>query len=397
MAIDKDKRALPPRFVLTNDRAKTPHSNTAAPRTAGGAKPPRETNPPRRIEKPKLLDQVREAVRVRHYSMRTEEAYVGWIRRFVVFHDLKHPIEMAEDEIREYISHLALEDNVSPATQNQALAAILFLYKCVLNKPLDRIDEIVRAKEKRRLPVVFTRDEVARILAHLDGRFWLMGNLLYGAGLRLSEVIQLRIKDVDLTNNQIIVRCGKGGKDRVTMLPATVKEPLRAHLVRVAARHKEDLAEGFGRVHLPYALDRKLPNANSELAWQYVFPTSHRSVDPRSGNEQRHHVNPSTLQRAVKDAIRRAGVNKPGSCHTLRHSFATHLLEAGYDIRTIQDLLGHVDVATTMIYTHVLNKGGRGVVSPLDNLPQAPGIPQPTTETANNDWVDVRDERGRLS
>lgn len=313
-----------------------------------------------------LLDHVRDQIRLLHYSIRTEEAYINWIKQFIVFHGKRHPDEMAASEISRFLSYLAKERNVSASTQNQALSALLFLYQEVLNKPIDWIDDVERAKKSQRLPVVFTREEAKAVLSHLRGEMWLMGNLLYGSGMRLMECVRLRVKDVDFAQKQIIVREGKGNKDRVTVLPKALIVPLEQQLERVKSVHEMDIREGYGKVYLPFALARKYPNANREWCWQYVFPATKRSVDPRSGQIQRHHISETTLQKAVKAAIRRAGVNKPGSCHTLRHSFATRLLENGYDIRTIQELLGHADLQTTMIYTHVLNKGGRGVESPVD-------------------------------
>ena len=261
-----------------------------------------------------------------------------------------------------------MDKNVAASTQNQALSAILFLYREILKQPLDWLDGVERAKKPLKLPVVFTKEEVRAVLLQLEGLKWLMASLLYGSGLRLMECVRLRVKDVDFGYNQIVVRNGKGNKDRVTVLPVSLKEPLQEHLAKVRALHNKDLREGFGRVYLPFALEKKYANANREWGWQYVFPSSKRSVDPRSGIVRRHHIAETVLQRAVKAAIRAAGITKPGSCHTFRHSFATHLLEAGYDIRTVQELLGHKDVSTTMIYTHVMNKGGQGVRSPIDVL-----------------------------
>lgn len=315
---------------------------------------------------PKLLDQVRLHIRTRHYSIRTEEAYISWIKDFILFHNKRHPNQMGAPEVSSYLSYLASERHVASATQNQALAALLFLYKDVLAQPLDWIEGVQRAKRSSRLPVVFTKDEAKKVISHLEGTKWLMASLLYGAGLRLMECVRLRVKDIDFIRNQITVRDGKGGKDRVTMLPRRLKEPLRTHLERIKVLHDRDLEEGFGHVHLPFALARKYPNAAREWFWQYVFPAPQRSIDPRTGRELRHHISETMLQKAVKQAIRAAGVKKPGSCHTFRHSFATHLIESGYDIRTVQELMGHSDVKTTMIYTHVLNKGGRGVDSPFD-------------------------------
>ncbi len=317
---------------------------------------------------PKLLDRVREAIRLRRYSIRTEEAYVGWIRRFILFHEKRHPRGMGRPEIERFLTHLAARANVSASTQNQALAALLFLYQKVLEVEVPWLDDVVRARRPRRLPVVLTREEVKRVLDQLAGAKWIMATMLYGAGLRLLECLRLRVKDVDFGLGQIIVREGKGEKDRVTMLPAKARAPLQAHLEHVRATFEQDKREGHGRVHLPDALDRKYPEASRDWAWQYVFPAAHLSKDPRSGATRRHHAHESVLQRAVKEAVRKAGLAKPVSCHTFRHSFATHLLEAGYDIRTVQELLGHKDVTTTMIYTHVLNKGGLGVKSPADLL-----------------------------
>jgi integron integrase len=319
-------------------------------------------------QKPKLLDEVREAIRTRHYSLRTEEAYVSWIKRFILFHGKRHPLEMGKDEITRFLSALAVHGQVSASTQNQALCALLFLYREVLSEDFGWLDDVVRAKRPQRLPVVLTRREVKALLGALEGVHWLMASLLYGAGLRLLECLRLRVKDVDFSSHQIIVRAGKGNKDRRTMLPAAVKEPLAAHLEHVRQQHQHDLAQGLGRVYVPDALHRKYPNANSEWGWQWVFPASQISLDPRSGEQRRHHVHESVLQRAVKAAASTTGLTRGANCHTLRHSFATHLLEDGYDIRTIQELLGHRDVKTTMIYTHVLNRGGKGVDSPMDRL-----------------------------
>lgn len=317
---------------------------------------------------PKLLDQVRQAIRTRHYSLRTEEAYVQWIKRFILFHNKRHPREMGTEEVNRFLSDLAINQKVAASTQNQALHAILFLYKHVLKHDIGRLDDVVRAKRPKKLPAVFSREEVKAVLNGLSGTPWIMACLLYGSGLRLMECIRLRVKDIDFSYNQIVVRDGKGDKDRVTMLPLNVKNLLQQHLQEVKKLHGKDLNEGFGEVYLPYALEGKYPNANREWAWQYVFPSSKRSMDPRTGKERRHHVSQLVLQRAVKEAIRKAGIPKAASCHTFRHSFATHLLEAGYDIRTVQELLGHKDINTTMIYTHVLNRGGKGVRSPADML-----------------------------
>ena len=319
---------------------------------------------------PRLLTLVHEAIRRKYYSLRTEQAYVHWIKRFIYFHGKRHPRDMGEAEVTAFLNDLASARNVAGGTQNQALSALLFLYKEVLGKDLAWLDGLVRAKRPPRLPSVLTRAEVEKLLVQLTGVRWLIASLLYGAGLRVMECLRLRVKDVDLEYRQILVRDGKGEKDRVTMLPEKLLEPLRAHLQRVKGLHARDLKEGYGEVNMPYALARKYPRAGREWAWQFVFPSKHRSADPDDGVMRRHHLYESVPQRAVHEAVRAAGIAKHVSCHTLRHSFATHLLEAGYDIRTVQELLGHSDVSTTMIYTHVLNKGGRGVKSPLDRLEQ---------------------------
>jgi integron integrase len=316
--------------------------------------------------KPRLLDQVRDRIRLKHYSYRTELQYVGWIKRFILFHGKRHPTELGGPEVEAFLSHLATDRDVAAATQNQALAAILFLYKHVLGVELPWLDGVVRAKRPQRLPVVLSRDEVRSVLSHLTGTPWLVAGLLYGSGLRLLEALRLRVKDVDLEHPQITVRDGKGGKDRVTVLPAGLLEPLSVHLAKVRSQHEEALRLDYAGVELPFALARKYPRAHLEWGWQYVFPAPHPSRDPRSGAWRRHHLFPDIVQRQVRQAVHRAGITKPASCHTFRHCFATHLLESGYDIRTVQELLGHSDVKTTMIYTHVLNRGGRGVRSPLD-------------------------------
>jgi integron integrase len=313
-----------------------------------------------------LLQRVRERIRVRHYSIRTEQAYCDWIKRFVIFHGKRHPSELGAAEVEVFLTSLAVEGKVSASTQNQAKSALLFLYKEVLGAELPWLDHIQKAKVPIRLPVVLTRAEVRRVLARLLGVHRLIGALLYGTGLRIMEGMRLRVKDVEFSRREILVRDGKGNKDRVTMLPLRVVGPLREQAEHARELHRGDLADGFGSVWLPFALDRKYPGAAREWGWQYVFPAGARSIDPRDGVERRHHLADQAFQRAMKNAVRGAGLAKPATPHTLRHSFATHLLESGYDIRTVQELLGHSDVSTTMIYTHVLNRGGRGVVSPLD-------------------------------
>lgn len=315
---------------------------------------------------PRLLDQVRARVRRLGLAIRTEIVYVDWIRRFILANGKRHPREMGSREVEWFLTGLATKGKVAASTQNQALSALLFLYREVLGQELPWMENIRRAKRPERLPVVLTRDEVYRILEHLSGTSHLMASLLYGSGLRLMECIRLRVQDIDFTRREITVRAGKGGKDRRTMLPTMSIEPLQAQLVQTRIIHEADLAAGHGGVWLPAALERKYVNATQEWIWQYVFPSRSRSIDPRSGIERRHHVDEKTLQRAVRVAVKSSGIEKPATCHTLRHSFATHLLEAGSDIRTIQELLGHSDVSTTMVYTHVLNRGGCGVLSPLD-------------------------------
>lgn len=322
---------------------------------------PREPN-----RKPKLLWQVRFEIRRRNYSRSTERAYVAWIRRFIVFHGKRHPKDMAETEVTTFLSHLATHGKVSASTQNQAMSAIVFLYKVVLGLELGWMNEIARAKGPQRLPVVLTRGEVRRLLANLNGTHWLMASLLYGAGLRLMECLRLRVKDLDFEQREILIRDGKGRKDRVAVFPDRMRDPLRDHLAFVKRQHENDLEHGAGSVYLPTALSRKYPNAMWEWGWQWVFPATRHYRDRETALKRRYHIHQTVLQRAVKLATLKAGIAKPATCHTLRHSFATHLLEENYDIRTIQELLGHSDVTTTMIYTHVLNRGGRGVRSPLD-------------------------------
>jgi integron integrase len=314
----------------------------------------------------KLLDRVRDAIRLKHYSYRTEESYVYWIRRFILFHNKRHPDQMDAPEIETFLTHLAVHESVAASTQNQALHAILFLYKHVLQQELRLQVDAVRANRPRYLPTVLTPTEVSLVLQELSGIHQLIAQLLYGSGLRLNEALQLRVKDLDFGHQQITIRDAKGHDSRVTMLPKTVVEPLHWHLKTVKRQHQQDLDRGYGSVYLPFALDRKYPNAERQWIWQYVFPANRISQDPRSDVSRRHHLHESGLQRAIKQAALQSGVEKRISCHTFRHSFATHLLQNGYDIRTVQELLGHKHVKTTMIYTHVLNKGGRGVRSPLD-------------------------------
>ena len=315
---------------------------------------------------PRLLDQMRGRLRVKHYSIRTEEAYVDWARRYILFHHKVHPSKLGVAEVEAFLTHLAVDRKVSASTQAQAKSALLFLYREVLHIELPWLDQVVSAKTPQRLPVVLTEDEVRRLLAGMRGTPRLIANLLYGSGLRLLEALRLRVKDLDFERREILIRDGKGGKDRVTMLPAHVVHDLKIHLIHVRQLHAEDTAAGNGRVYLPHALAAKYPNASSQWMWQYVFPSHRISRDPRSEEQRRHHADEKAVQRWMRQALHSTGIDKPATPHTLRHSFATHLLQSGYDIRTVQELLGHKDMSTTMIYTHVLNRGGRGVVSPLD-------------------------------
>ena len=323
----------------------------------------------------RLMDRVRSEIRVRHYSIRTEEAYTSWIRRYIQFHR-RHPRELDGDDLNRFLTHLAVEGRVAVSTQRQALSAILFLYRHVLKIQLDWLDDVVRARQPRRLPTVLSRDEVTAILSHLQGTAQLVVLLLYGTGMRILECLRLRVQDLDFDIGHITIRNPKGGRDRVTMLPDSTRERLGEHLINTRALHNQDLRDGFGSVYLPHALERKYPHADRDWKWQYVFPAGSRGTDPRSGIERRHHLHVSIIRKAVYAAARAAGIPKKVSCHTFRHSFATHLLMAGYDIRTIQEHLGHKDVKTTMIYTHILgNSGGRGVTSPADSLGTGPCAP----------------------
>ncbi len=332
-----------------------------------GRTPP-ESRGPGPGRQPKLLDRLREAVRSRHYSRRTEQSYCQWVKRFIFFHNVRHPAEMAEPEINAFLTHLAVKEQVSASTQNQALSALLFLYRHVLGRSIGDLGDVVRARRPKRLPVVLTRAEVKAVLGNLTGDKWLMASLMYGAGLRLLECLRLRLQDVDMAAGQITVRDGKGFQDRRTMLPEAVRGPLQEHLVWVRQIHQRDLAEGYGRVAMRYALARKYPKAASTWGWQWVFPQEHRWENRATGHQGRHHVDESLVQRAVQTAVRKTGMPTHATCHTFRHCFATHLLESGSDIRTVQELLGHKDVKTTMVYTHVLNRGGLGVRSPVDAL-----------------------------
>jgi integron integrase len=317
---------------------------------------------------PRLLDRVRREIRVRHYSIRTESSYVDWIKRFIIFNDKRHPSDLGAAEVTAFLTYLAVERSVAPSTQAQAKSAILFLYRVVLNTALPWLDEVVAASNPRRLPVVLTVPEVRSVLEQMNGGVGLVCALLYGTGMRLIEGLRLRVKDVEFSRREILVRDGKGGKDRVTVLPENLIAPLQEQIAKSRALHQRDLSEGFGSVWLPNALDAKYPGAPKQWGWQWVFPSVTRSADPRSGNIHRHHFNEASVQKAMSLAAKRAGIVKPCSPHILRHSFATHLLQSGYDIRTVQELLGHSDVSTTMIYTHVLNRGGRGIRSPFDQI-----------------------------
>ncbi len=319
------------------------------------------------MENSPFLQQLRDAIRVKHYSIRTEQAYVAWAKRFILFNNKRHPSEMAEPEVSNYLSYLAIQKNVAASTQNQALNAIAFMYKHVIKIPLGKLDSI-RAKKPERLPIILTQNEVRELFKALEMTHFLPVALLYGSGLRLMECIRLRVKDLDFEHCAVTVRNGKGGKDRVTTLAQELIIPLERHLCHVKNIHKKDIMDGYGDVYLPHALSRKYPNAGKEWAWQYIFPSSRRSEDPRSGIIRRHHLNESSIQKAVKGAVRKAEINKPASCHTLRHSFATHLLERGMDIRTVQEQLGHKDLRTTQIYTHVIQRGGNAVLSPLGSI-----------------------------
>lgn len=317
-------------------------------------------------KKPKLLDLVRNRIRLKHYSIRTESAYVDWARRFILFHNKRHPSEMGAREVEQFLTWLAIERKVSASTQNQAKAALLFLYREVLDIDLPWLEEIVMAKTAKRLPIVLTQHEARQLLGELSGAMWLITSLLYGTGMRLLEGLRLRVKDIEFDRREIIVREGKGNKDRITVLPENLILPIKSQMEKAQALHNRDLEKGFGHVYLPNALANKYPNTDKAWGWQYLFPSPLLSRDPRSDKLRRHHINESSVQRAVRSAAKQANIVKPCTPHVLRHSFATHLLQAGYDIRTVQELLGHKDLNTTMIYTHVLNRGGRGVVSPLD-------------------------------
>jgi len=371
----------------------TPHKPDNVVRFPG---PPRTSRPAQSTRKPRLLEQVRRAIRVRGYSIRTEHTYIGWIKDYVHYHKLRHPREMGAPEINEVLSHLAADRNVAASTQNQALCALMFLYKQVLEFEPGALKDVIWSKRPARLPVVLSVEETHAILAHMTGTRKLMAVLLYGAGMRLMEVLRLRVKDVDFRNKAIVIRDAKGKKDRAVPLPKMAAEGLSAQIEKVRILHEQDLRDGFGTVYLPYALEQKYPNLNKELHWKYVFPSRKLSVDPRSGRKQRHHAYENTLQTAIKRATRKAGVRKDVHAHTFRHSFATHMLARGTDIRTIQELLGHKKLETTMIYTHVLKTGPFGVESPVDNFELGPVLPDdaPTANrkpvrqpTRRHDWV----------
>ncbi len=365
----KRPSAFPSGPALADDRLSPAQTRDVKPSSPSSpfALPAAETTPPV-TKPPRLLDRLREAIRVRHYSIRTEDTYVDWARRFILFHDKRHPRDLGASEVATFLTHLAVQRNVAASTQNQAKSALLFLYRVVLEVQLPWLDEIVAAKSPRRLPVVLTPAQVRALLHELNGTMGLVVAMLYGTGMRLLEGLRLRIKDVDFERREIVIRDGKGGKDRVTVLPENLILPLGEHISRRRALHNRDLADGLGEVWLPDALAVKFPRAARAWGWQWVFASSIVSTDPRSGAIRRHHLNEASVQRSVSGAARRAGIDKPCSPHVLRHSFATHMLQAGYDIRTVQELLGHREVSTTMIYTHVLNRGGRGVRSPLDQI-----------------------------
>jgi integron integrase len=314
----------------------------------------------------KFLDQIRDFMRARHLSLRTEQAYVNWIKRFILFHNKRHPETLNGREINQYLTYLAVQSNVAASTQNQALNAIIFMYREFLEKDIGDIGNFIRAKRSKKMPVVLSRQEIDLVFSNLNGVYNLMAGLMYGSGLRLMECVRLRIKDADFKYKTITVREGKGSKDRITVLPEKISDPLKLQINKVKIIHKQDLQDGYGSVFLPFALNKKYKNAAKSIQWQYIFPASHLSIDPRSGCKRRHHISENMVQKEIRKAVRKSGLSKPASCHTLRHSFATHLLESGSDIRTVQELLGHKDLRTTMIYTHVLNRGALAVNSPLD-------------------------------
>ena len=358
----------PPAVVNTPRPATRVHPSAPLPPAALPDELPAGVDPPPAQPGPRLLDRLRGAIRVRNYSLRTEDAYVDWARRFILFHHKRHPRDLGPAEVTAFLTHLAVDRHIAPTTQNQAKSALLFLYKVVLEIHLPWLDEVIAAKARRRLPVVLTTGETRALLGEMNGTMGLIASLLYGTGLRLLEALRLRVKDVGFERRELIVRNGKGGKDRVTVLPENLILPLQGQMARAKAQHDRDLAAGLGAVWLPDALALKFPSAPRAWGWQWVFPSIVISADPRTGERRRHHLNEASIQKAVAGAARRAGIDKPCTPHVLRHSFATHLLQSGYDIRTVQELLGHSDVSTTMIYTHVLNRGGRGVRSPLDQI-----------------------------